>query len=384
MFDHGVDQVAIACAFLTGGGAELLKRHTPRLKLPDSFLVAAWEAPTNLEAVEELHSLFPGNVYIHLGAQTPIERGVGPGLMHSKVFLAREGNRGWLWTGSHNLTASAAQGVNCEAAVVLEGTMDEQPFQEALAHLNQCKQEAVVFDPHHPPPAMPPQQTLIIHAECHVALKALPWFVHLRPATTDYDRAMRPPGSVWLYLYNPNALRSGFNRPRAMAAYSGTITALNFTEHHANQGIPADWTGADFVIEQNNGVFRLTDPKPHTTTPTQGVFRIDVVEPPSTVWLKDSPTPKRERVVGKTRVQEVDPEFRQFFTSRSLQGRHLVHREYKDVRTIYRLPRKEIGDMESSALLRRLNVPDEARVEIEELRQTDDKFEFIYIAKYRI
>ena len=27
-----------------------------------------------------------------------------------------------MWTGSHNLTASAVQGVNCESAVVLEGT----------------------------------------------------------------------------------------------------------------------------------------------------------------------------------------------------------------------------------------------------------------------
>lgn len=196
VLEHGVDQVAIACAFLTGGGVELLKRHTSRLKLLGSFLVVAWESPTNLAAVEELHALCPGNVYLPLGAQTPVEKGVGPGLMHSKVFLARADNRCWLWTGSHNLTASVAQGVNCEAAVLLEGTMDEQPFQEALAHLNKCKQEAVVFDPYHPPPMPPAEQTLVIHAECYVALKTPPWFVHLRPATTDYDRVMRPPASV--------------------------------------------------------------------------------------------------------------------------------------------------------------------------------------------
>ena len=41
--------------------------------------------------------------------------------MHSKVFFARAGEQCRLWTGSHNLTASAMQGVNCEAAVLVEG-----------------------------------------------------------------------------------------------------------------------------------------------------------------------------------------------------------------------------------------------------------------------
>src|SRR5882757_4278605 len=83
---QGVDQVAIACAFLTGGGVELLRRHAHRLKLRDSFVVVAWDPPTNLEAVTELHTLAPGNVYVHLGVETPEEKKVGPGLMHSKVF----------------------------------------------------------------------------------------------------------------------------------------------------------------------------------------------------------------------------------------------------------------------------------------------------------
>lgn len=384
VLDHGVDQVAIACAFLTGGGVELLRRHESRLKLPDSFLTVAWEWPTNLASVEELHALCPGNVYLHLGSQTPVEKGVGPGLMHSKLFFARTDNRCWLWTGSHNLTASAAQGVNCEAAVLLEGTMDEQPFQEALAHLIKCKEEAVVFDPYHPPPMPPAQQTLVIHAECDVALKTPPWFVHLRPATTDYDRVMRPPASVWLYLYHPKTLRSRNRRPRAIAAYSGTLTALNFTEDHDPPGIPADWTGADFVIEQSQDVFHLTHPRPHTRTPTQSVFRVDIEEDPSTVWLTDSPTPKRERLVGQMWYQKVDPEYKQFFTSRSLKGQQLVHRPYQRTRDTYHVKRKEIGDTEQSELRPRLNVSDNEVFEVEELGQADDKFAFIYRAKYRI
>ncbi len=66
------------------------------------------------------------------------------------------------------------------------------------AHLTQCRAEACpsIRSTHHGPPT--PEQTLVIHAECSTILKSLPWYIHLRPATTDYDKAMRPPASVWL------------------------------------------------------------------------------------------------------------------------------------------------------------------------------------------
>ena len=326
---HGVDQVAIACAFLTGGGAAILKKHPSRLKLPDSFLVVAWEPPTTLflDALEELHGLFPGNLYVHLGAQTPVETKVGRGLMHSKVFFARAGDQCWLWAGSHNMTASAMQGVNREAAIVLEGSIGEPAFKDALSHLETCRQEAIVYDPYHPPPTPPSQQTLVIHAECHVALKPSPWFVHLMSTTTAYDGIMGPPASVWLYVYSPGALASRSPRPTAMAAYSGTLTALNFTEHHPQRGIAADWQSADYVIDQNRGVFHLTAPKPHTTASTQCIFRVEKEENPSTVWLRKSPTPKLKLIIGDTWDSELDPEFREFFTPRSLKGGGLVHRD---------------------------------------------------------
>jgi hypothetical protein len=62
ILERGIDQIAIACAFLTGGGAQVLKRHAARLKLPNSFLVVAWELPTDFAAVEAMHKLCPGNV----------------------------------------------------------------------------------------------------------------------------------------------------------------------------------------------------------------------------------------------------------------------------------------------------------------------------------
>ena len=102
--------------------------------------------------------------------------------------------------------------------VLIEGTSGETVFADALAHLNHCRAEAILFDPLNPPPPLPYEQTLVIHAECHTDLKPSPWFVHLRPDNTDYDKAMRPPAAVWLYLYEPGALKAGARRPSAAAA----------------------------------------------------------------------------------------------------------------------------------------------------------------------
>ena len=225
---------------------------------------------------------------------------------------------------------------------------------------------------------------MVIHAESDVSLKSCPWFVHLRAATTDYDRAMRPPGAVWLYLYEPHSLRPGRTRPAALAAYSGRLTALNFTETHPrDRGIPADWRNADFVIEQRSGVFHLAQPTPSVTTPTQGVFRVETQEDPRVIWFTRKPRPTFERVVGETRVEPVDPDLRPFFTDRSVSGNNLVHREYRQVKPVYRVPRKELGDVEESALAQRLSLPSQAEIDITEETLADDKFAFIYRARYR-
>lgn len=384
LLSQGTDQIAIAGAFLTAGGAQVLKRHAQRLRSADSFVVVAWELPTNLEVLNELYALFPGNLYLHLGDKTPVEKEVGRGLMHSKVYLARRERRCWLWTGSHNLTASAVLGVNCEAAVLMDGTLDEAVFQDAMTHLIRCKSEAIVFDPSNPPPLLSGEQTLIIHAECDVSIKSSPWFVHLRAATTDYDRAMRPPAPVWLYLYSPGTLRLGHLRPPAIAAYSGRLTALNFTEYHPRErGIPADWNNADYVIEQVNGIFHLSQPTPHTRTPTQGVFRVETQQDPTTVWLTRDPSPKLEPIVGEKWLTEIEPEYREFFTRQSLEGPRLVHRKYSDLKLVYKVARKELGSLPETELAERMALPANARFDVREIEEGEDKFAFIYRAKYK-
>jgi hypothetical protein len=385
LLKQGVDQVCIACAFLTAGGAKFLERHVDRLKLPESFLVVSWGEITDDQALEKLHWLAPGNVYYHLGSQSPYETGVGPGLMHSKVFFARAGNKCWLWTGSHNLTASALQGVNREAGILLTGTMDERPFQDALRHLRQCRDESKVFDPANPPPDLRAEQTLVVHAEAEISLKPLPWHVHLRPSSTAYDKEMRPPGAVWLYLHKKGVLDRYKPVPVADAAYSGTLTALNFTEHHPTKGIPADWDGADYVIEQHGGIFRLVQQEmTHVRTPSQAVIRIDSAEDPTTIWVSEDPRPRRERIASSARLVQVDPDFLEFFTKGSVKEGKLVSRDYRDVGNISRLQRNEVGNVTDDELLSRLNYSLTPLLEVEENGASNKKSPFIRRARFRL
>src|SRR5206468_1460240 len=94
---RGLDQLAIACAFCTGAGVQLLTRHASRLALPDSFLVVAAAEPTDYAALGQLHSLIPGKLFVHWGALSPVEIKVRAALMHSKVFYVRSGRECWLW-----------------------------------------------------------------------------------------------------------------------------------------------------------------------------------------------------------------------------------------------------------------------------------------------
>jgi hypothetical protein len=315
----------------------------------------------------------------------PYETGVGPGLMHSKVFFARNGNKCWLWTGSHNLTASALQGVNREAAILLTGTIDERPFQDALQHLRQCRNEAKVFDPANPPSDLHAEQILVVHAETQTDMKPLPWHVHLRPSSIAYDKEMRPPGTVWLYLHKAGALNQHKPVPIADVAYSGTLTALNFTEHHPKQGIPADWEGADYVIEQHLGIFRLVER--HMTrarTPSQAVIRIDSIEDPTTIWVSEDPRPRRERIAEAARFIPVDSEYLAFFSKGSVQNGKLVLRDYRDIGDVARLQRNEVGNVSDDELLSRMSYARIPQLEVAENIATTKKSPFIRRAKFKL
>jgi hypothetical protein len=160
------------------------------------------------------------------------------------------------------------------------------------------------------------------------------------------------------------------------------LTALNFTEEHPVNGISADWRKADYVIELDRGVPNFIGPKPHANTPSQGIFRVVRQEDPDTVWLTEQPTPKIERIVGVRKYSDVDPEYRKFFTKGSLAPEGLYHQEYREVRAVFEVDRKEVASFDAPDLKMRLRMPERAEVLIHESKGLD-KFEFIYRAKYR-
>src|SRR5262249_32876866 len=135
--------------------------------------------------------------------------------------------------------------------------------------------------------------------------------------------------------------------------------------------------------ELKGGVPCLSEPTPYTITPSQGVFRVEAKEATDAVWLTESPKPTLERVVGEQRVSQVDPEFRQFFTKKSLMHGQLLHQQYRSVKSVIRVPRKEVGFVEPADLFSRLDTPANTEIVIDEEMEAADKFAFIYRARYR-
>lgn len=387
MLQHGVDQVAIACAFLSAGGERFLEDHLELLAGKDSFLVVSDSDPTDLEALARLHEKIPGRIWLHLGLESPDEKQVGKGLMHSKVFLARSGRTCRLWVGSHNLTASALNGgANCEAAILLEGDKDEQPFVDALAHLEACRKQSVPFGAHQPqpppPPAPPGTETLIIHAETGGLMVDKGDHIHLRLETIQYDTILNPGGAIWVYLYKEGELSQAKPRPRPQAAFSGVLTALNHTQKHPrNPGIPAAWQDAAFIIEPVNHVYKLLKPSEMSQrVVTQSVIHIQKEENPDSIWFR---SPKQIITVKEpvpSSFHPLNPQFRGCFSTSSSQGNQLVRKPRARRRLIYRVISEDAGRLDPGAIQTKLQVPPEYEVEVPCEGQTSFVREHIYLA----
>jgi hypothetical protein len=137
------------------------------------------------------------------------------------------------------------------------------------------------------------------------------------------------------------------------------------------------------VIEIDHGIPFMMEARPHSSTPSQGVFRVVATESTDTIWLTRSPEPKIERVVGARNVSEIDPDYRKFFTKSSIEPRGLVHREYRSLKTTLRVSRKELGNVEALDFQSKLGMTGNVDVSIDEEIKQDDKSAFIYRAKFR-
>lgn len=390
---NGTDQLAVACAFCTAAGVELLLRHTTRLANSNSFVVVAAAPPTDYPELARLHAVVPSNLFVHWGALAPVEIKNGAALMHSKVFYARTGRDCWLWTGSHNLTGNATQGGNCEAAVLLHGTVDEQPFIDALQHLLACRNEAALYDPDAPPPGGAQKaDILVIHAESNPLPPAgpFPWRIHLCLNSAEFDELLTAPADVRLFLYPSGALIRGWQNATPIAAYSGSLTGQNVTAQNPRArraGSPAEWSAASFgIFESGNALVMGPVAPPGDAVTTQAVLYVDMQSNPQESLFSEEPRVEVKLVRGEQWWTPVDSDMRQFFRRKHIHGSSILHVPFTGRRQVIRVPGDEAREADLEKIQTEIgadrNIPIEFGA-MSELKMMK-RHPFILRAKYRL
>jgi HKD family nuclease len=347
ILSRGTDQLAIACAFCTAVGVKILLPHAQRLKNRDSFLVVSSEYPTDSEALKMLNDEIPGNLFLHGGAPTAVEKKNSAALMHSKVFYARAGDKCWLWIGSHNLTGTATFGGNCESAIILHGNASEKPFEDALEHLIACRDEASLFDPMNlPVNRLEEEDILAIHAEMdRLPVDELPWHIQLNLHNPSYNRLLTAPINVRLFLYHHGSLVNGWRSADPVVAYSGTLTGVNYTAQNpqtVESGVSASWTETDFYLTETRNVLVLEPNRQRSEAAIQANITIMKRSDPQEILLPKLPKVHTEHVEGIEHTTHLDPDVKSFFRPSSIRGDELVHRTIKSRRQVLKLPVDEI------------------------------------------
>lgn len=392
VLSHGSDQIAIACAFCTAGGVEILKRHVSRLRRPDSFLVVSSQGPTDLRALGHLDELAPERVFVHFGAQAPREIRAGRPLMHSKVFYARSGEDCRVWLGSNNLTVAATQGLNYEAAVRLTGKVYEEPMIDALHHLLACKEWAIPYRPDmvdDDDDGTERSNTLIVHAEsAERSLSTVPTFVHLCLPTNRYDKELNPGERVILFIYPLGTLEESAPDPRMCSAiYEGVQTAKNFTaDHPITGGIPAEWQEAAFVIEEVGSVYRVCPARPPSgRMTTQAVLKIEGLNDSlrADAYLVTKPKAEKKFDIDPVMRENIDEDMRDFLSPRPSNDGTVRYERATDLSRIIKLSQEDFLKYNSEFLTPVVESAFRGSVGADDLPQ-DLPREFIYRAKYRV
>lgn len=386
---NGTDQLAMAFAFCSAAGVTLLLPHVDLLRRPGSFIVVASSPPTDYTALARLHDRIPGNLFVHWGATAPYEIKAGTPLMHSKLIYARSGRECWLWVGSHNLTGNATQGVNSEAAVVLHGTRDEQPFVDALMHVERCRDEATPYDPDWPEPVNARREDiLVLHAESDLDLaRRLPCRIHLCLDSADHDALLAAPAPLRLFLYPRGSLHDGWQNAMPTAAFAGTVTGLNLTELNPRArglGATAAWNAADFCIAEQGQVLALIragDPGRKVTT--QAILSVSQPSDTKETLFSERPRVDTEFIPGRMEWIRVDPDMRRFFRHEHVQGDQMQRSPVQGRNQIIRVTKGDLRPRDVERLRGRLARGRELPIEEAEGR-APLRHPFIVRAKYRL
>lgn len=148
-------EIHIVTGFATPGGlgtiADPLMADPEKL---NTLIIGAATYP-GFETLDELLAMGvpKSRLHVHLGHTGPTGTPRNPfarfrPMLHSKVYYMEFGDgTACSIVGSHNVTTYALSGLNGEAAVLLEGVIDDPEFEKVRAHIGQARAQAIPYDP---------------------------------------------------------------------------------------------------------------------------------------------------------------------------------------------------------------------------------------------
>ncbi len=254
VLQHGTKRLCIACCFATKAGLKVLRPFLKRIGQPDSFAVFSCEYPTNLAELRKWMESHPGHIFIHYGKHFRRAESFNTReLMHSKIFYASDGLTAKVWCGSHNLTGSALQGRNIEAATVVEGPEQHPYFKAVLAHLEGCKSRA--HEEIREEPAGTSASDYVLELEVDDPEEFLKSavagkFIQFSPANDRKQDRLTPGMGFYIHLHRRGALKLGKPIPSPTFRIKCLTTGTNLTPNHQVRGTKATFNNIAFTITE--------------------------------------------------------------------------------------------------------------------------------------
>ncbi|GJH13592.1 hypothetical protein CBA19CS11_32160 [Caballeronia novacaledonica] len=146
---------SIVTGFLTPGGLGAIAKPIEANPLSLKTLVVGAATYPGFDALDNLLTAgVPSDrLHIHLGHTSETRGRKHPfaryhPMLHSKVYyMELEGANACAFIGSHNVTSFALEGLNGEAAVMLDGPVDSPEFQEIRKHIDAARNQSVRYSP---------------------------------------------------------------------------------------------------------------------------------------------------------------------------------------------------------------------------------------------
>jgi hypothetical protein len=294
---HGSKKLAFACAFMTDAGYKIITPYLHYINKPGSFGVISIQQPTSYKALKNMFESYPNNTYVHLGTIFQYyEKANSSGLMHSKLFLANDGKTTKVFCGSHNLTGSALQGLNMEAATLIEGPSDHQFFKEVEVHLEDCKSKSSKSLPKREGS----ESRIIIEIEVDDPLEFISkitrgLFIKFLPQGTKDQPKLTPTYKFTILLFKKGMLKPDQPSPLADAYINGTTTALNLGKRNPLQGVDASFSDIHYTItESTPGIFEINQGNLGAEDALSAVFKTTVSDAGSYIYLIEKPNSEDE------------------------------------------------------------------------------------------